>query len=761
MTTGDRTTFRALVAEQSIEPRDRTLRALDSISTAALEAGSLEELLERLLHVLLDTAEAIDTAAILLRENGDLVLRGSVGLDADGGEESRVPVGEGFSGRIASSQQPMLLHVAASDPEMRIAAIRSKGVRALYGIPLVDRGRVVGVVQMGSVTVSDFSEQDLQLLRALGSRATAAIVQHTLADEARTRARQQAAAADLGRRALAYREAQELFDDAVRVVSETLDTEMSKVLELLPDGRTLFLRAGVGWMAGRVGIATEGAGTDSPSGYALLANEPVIIDDLRTETRFKAPPLLAEHDVISGMSVIIRAASRQDRPYGVLGTHTRRRRRFTGDDINFLRGVANTIAAAIGRMRAEHESSRRLSFLSEASRVLAESLDYHQTLSTIARIAVQNIAAWCAIDILQDDTLVRMAIAHRDSSQLELVRALQRYPPRPEAGRGPYQVIRTGESEFLPVIDDQQLESLVADAEHLRLLRRLAVHSYLCVPLAARGRVLGALTCVTEPPHEFTADDRAIAEDLARRAATTIDNVRLYDEAQNAARAREEVLAIVSHDLRNPLGVILAAAATQIVRAPAEGYGRLVRKQAETIERSAQRMSRLIDDLADIGSIEAGRLAIVRAPEDPAAIVRETADAFQTAAAERGTRIVCEQGRDLPQVACDRQRIVQALSNIVGNAANVTLGGSVTIRTDVNEREVVFAVSDSGPGIAAEDLPHLFERHWRSKAAPYKGTGLGLAIAKGIVDAHGGRIWAESQVGAGSTFRIALPLGDH
>ena len=141
MTTGDRTTFRALVAEQSIEPRDRTLRALDSISTAALEAGSLEELLERLLHVLLDTAEAIDTAAILLRENGDLVLRGSVGLDADGGEESRVPVGEGFSGRIASSQQPMLLHVAASDPEMRIAAIRSKGVRALYGIPLVDRGR--------------------------------------------------------------------------------------------------------------------------------------------------------------------------------------------------------------------------------------------------------------------------------------------------------------------------------------------------------------------------------------------------------------------------------------------------------------------------------------------------------------------------------------------------------------------------------------------------------------------------------------------
>jgi signal transduction histidine kinase len=758
---GDRSGSRGgLVPEQSVEPRDRTLMALDRISTAALEAGSLDELLGRLLHVLLDTAESIDTAAILLRENGDLVLRGSVGLDTDGGEDSRVPVGEGFSGRIAASQQPMLLQVTADDPQLKIAAIRRKGVRALFGIPLVDRGRVVGVVQMGSVRVSDFSEQDKQLLRALGSRATAAIVQHTLADEARTRARQQAAVADLGLRALAYREAQELFDDAVRVVSETLDTELSKVLELLPDRRTLFLRAGVGWTAGRVGAATEGAGTDSPSGYALLSNEPVIIDDLRTETRFKAPPLLVEHGVVSGMSAIIRAASRDDRAYGVLGTHTRRRRSFTRDDINFLRGAANTIAAALARMHAEHESSSRLRFLSEASRLLAESLDYHQTLSTIARVAVQNIATWCAIDILQDDALARMAIAHRDPSQLESVRTLQqRYPPRAGSSRGPYQVIHTGQSEFVPRMDERLLESVAVDAEHLRLLRGLGVRSYLCVPLAARGRVLGALTCVSDPSHEFTADDLAIAEDLARRAATTIDNVRLYDEAQNAARAREEVLAIVSHDLRNPLSVILTGAATQIGRAPADDFGRLVRKQAETIQRSAQRMSRLIDDLADISSIEAGRLAIERALEDPGAIVHETADAFQTAAAERGTRIVCEHGPDLPAaVGCDRQRIVQALSNIVGNAVNVTLGGAVTIRTDADTRELVFAVTDSGPGIAAEDLPHLFERHWRSKAAPYKGTGLGLAIAKGIVDAHGGRIWAESQVGRGSTFRIALPL---
>jgi putative methionine-R-sulfoxide reductase with GAF domain len=164
VTPRDRIASSDLALDQSAEPRDRTLRTLDRISTAALEAGSLEELLERLLHILLDTTESIDTAAILLRENGDLVLRGSVGLEEEPDDESRVPIGEGFSGQIAASQRPLLLHVAASDPQMKLTAIRNKGVRALYGIPLVDRGRVIGVVHMGSVSVSDFSEQDKQLL---------------------------------------------------------------------------------------------------------------------------------------------------------------------------------------------------------------------------------------------------------------------------------------------------------------------------------------------------------------------------------------------------------------------------------------------------------------------------------------------------------------------------------------------------------------------------------------------------------------------
>lgn len=226
-------------------------------------------------------------------------------------------------------------------------------------------------------------------------------------------------------------------------------------------------------------------------------------------------------------------------------------------------------------------------------------------------------------------------------------------------------------------------------------------------------------------------------------------------EAQEAARAREDVMAIVSHDLRSPLQAIFMAAASQI--RVAGDQARPIRNYAETIQRSAQRMSRLIDDLGDIALIESGRLTIEPTAEDPESIVRDVADSFRGTAAEHRTDIRCDLADPLPLVRCDRERIVQALSNIVGNAVKVTVGGTVTIRASADDREVAFAVSDTGPGIAPEDLPRIFQRYWRSEAAGYKGTGLGLAIVKGIVDTHGGRCWAESRPGGGSTFVIALP----
>ena len=176
------------------------------------------------------------------------------------------------------------------------------------------------------------------------------------------------------------------------------------------------------------------------------------------------------------------------------------------------------------------------------------------------------------------------------------------------------------------------------------------------------------------------------------------------------------------------------------------------------IERSAQRADRLINDLLDLSSIEAGRFSIHPAPWSPALLVREAAEALRPAAEKKGLELSCEPGEEGVELLCDRDRVVQALGNLGMNAVQATEVGFVALRVHQTDGAVVFEVKDSGPGIRDEDRAHIFDRYWRAQAARYRGTGLGLAIAKGIVDAHGGRIWVESRPGEGSSFSFSLPL---
>jgi signal transduction histidine kinase len=182
-----------------------------------------------------------------------------------------------------------------------------------------------------------------------------------------------------------------------------------------------------------------------------------------------------------------------------------------------------------------------------------------------------------------------------------------------------------------------------------------------------------------------------------------------------------------------------------------------VRTVADRIHRQAERMARMIDDLVDFAGIESGRLALERGKHDPAEIITAAREMFGPIAQERGLVFEVNVAKPLPQIDCDSERALQVISNLVANAFKVTpRGGQVSIGAAPQDREIVFFVKDTGPGIEAEELPNLFERFWRSKRPHYKGAGLGLSIARGIVDAHGGRIWAESQVGVGSTFYFSL-----
>jgi signal transduction histidine kinase len=252
---------------------------------------------------------------------------------------------------------------------------------------------------------------------------------------------------------------------------------------------------------------------------------------------------------------------------------------------------------------------------------------------------------------------------------------------------------------------------------------------------------------------------RLIAEHLREKSeALAADNAKLYEQARQAVRVREQILAIVSHDLRNPLGTILLTTGALSKRPAADERRRGLPQAVSRIQRAAERMMRLIEDLLDFASIEGGRLAINRQPHEPGPLVEETLASFDSVAQEQRLRLTAEVEAGLPKIYCDRDRILQVLSNLVGNATKATAeGGHIALRVEARGNEILFAVADNGPGIGEDDVKHLFERYWRSDEAHYKGTGLGLAIAGGIVAAHGGRIWAESELGRGATFFFTVP----
>ncbi len=510
------------------------------------------------------------------------------------------------------------------------------------------------------------------------------------------------------------------------------------------------------------------AGASAPLAEALRRGEPVFVgsrqeaaerfpeavragDRSSPEYAFACLPLEAEGRVTGGVSFVFRTAHR-----------------FDYDEQVFFLVVARLAAQALLRAelydseraaRAEAEAARqRAAFLAEASALLASSLEWEATLASVAKLAVPGIADWCSVEV--PETLAPdappIAVAHVDPAKVE--RALEwrrRWPPDPAGPGGPQAVIRTGRSELYEEIPDAVLAAATTDPEQLRVVRELGITSAMVVPLSARGRTLGAITFVAaESGRRFGAADLAMAEELGRRAGIAVDNARLWDEAHRAIRARDDVLAVVSHDLKNPLESILLSAAL-LLRTP---DARNVRRYAEAVQRSAARMDRLIRELLDLSRMDAGRFRVEVRPERLDAIVDEALAVLAPLALEKEIALSASGGPLGVEVPCDRDRVLQVVSNLVGNAiAFAPRGGHVEVRMALRERESEVAVADDGPGIPAEDLPHVFDRWWKGRSR--SGTGLGLAIAWGIVDAHGGRLRVESRVGEGSTFAFILPRG--
>jgi signal transduction histidine kinase len=283
-------------------------------------------------------------------------------------------------------------------------------------------------------------------------------------------------------------------------------------------------------------------------------------------------------------------------------------------------------------------------------------------------------------------------------------------------------------------------------------------HSLILAPLTARGKLLGVLLLVSaRPERTFDEEDVRLAEELGRRAALAVDNARLYAQARNAITARDQLLSAVSHDLRNPLGVVMMA--TSFLRELVPGDNTTIRRQLDMIGRSAEHMNRMIEDLLDVARVDSGRLSVELAPVAVAELVAEAMELLGPLVRDRGITLRAECDEDLPLVLADRNRILQVFSNLGGNAVKFTpAGGQITLGATAGGDTVRLHVADTGQGIPAEHIPHLFDRFWQASRNDRRGIGLGLAIVQGIVAQHRGRVWAESTVGEGSTFRFTLPV---
>jgi PAS domain S-box-containing protein len=439
---------------------------------------------------------------------------------------------------------------------------------------------------------------------------------------------------------------------------------------------------------------------------------------------------------------------------------------YDATDLRFAEDIAGWAALAIdnAQLYREAENARRvaersrefLEILARVSDDLASSLDPDAALKQLASRLVGKLADYCVTYSFDGTTIRRLGLAHRDAAKHPQVEALcDAGPPTLEDEWGAGAVIRTGEPILAENISVSLLEAAVQNPTHLKAVKSLSPSSAIIVPLRARGRTLGAMALVTDESSQrhYDQDDLKLARELASRAAMLVDNARLYAQARAAIRARDDMIAVVSHDLRSPLQSISSAATLLEFQ---NGSGSADRS-LEAIKLATAQMDRLLHDLLDLSLIDAGQLTVTKELMETGTLVEEARTMFEPLAGEKSITLDCSIDSGLPRVRVDQNRMQQALANLLGNALKfVPAGGRIALSARRDGDRVRIAVTDNGPGISEGDIGRVFDRFWRADRRKERGIGLGLTVAQGIVQAHGGEIGVESRKGEGSTFYILL-----
>lgn len=616
-----------------------------------------------------------------------------------------------------------------------VAELARLGASSFMAVPLAARGRTIGTIALArTVPGRPFTTDELSLAEVLGRRAALAIDNARLYGESeRARARIDALSKDLRNRI----------------------TDIETLLDLIPIGIGIAndpacssIRVNRAF-ARQLGIATsENASLTAPEAERPLFR---VYRDGREVPPSELPMQRAARDGVEVRDLeldVVRADGCRVSLYEYAVP--------LFDEHGNTRGAIGAFLDITERKRQEE----RERFLGQASLTLAASLDLDATLAGLERLVVPSLADWCAIHLADRDGRVhRRGGTHADPALAPALATI-------ETRLAPDWVWRLAGADVTAEGTLRRLDRIEAGwlagrfpPEDAALLTGLGCGSLLAVPLLGKGRPIGALTLVAASPHRYGPGEVALVEELAFRFALALDNARLYEEAREASRLKDEFLATVSHELRTPLNAILGW--THLLRRgglPPDTAARAL----EIIERNTIAQAVLIDDLLDVARVVTGKLRLHLAPLDLCAAVQAAVDAIRPAADAKAITVRLDAQGEVGEVVGDADRIRQIIWNLLSNAVKFTPeGGRIDVGVAARGADVEITVRDTGIGIRPDFLPHVFDRFRQadgSTTREHGGLGLGLAIVRHLVELHGGCITASSAgERAGATFTVRLP----
>ncbi len=422
------------------------------------------------------------------------------------------------------------------------------------------------------------------------------------------------------------------------------------------------------------------------------------------------------------------------------------------------------IQAIVGNFRnitQRKQLEERQRLLNKASEKLVTSLDHQITLQEIAQLLVPSMADYCRIALLDTQGQIKeIAVNHIEPQKIALVRELyEQYKDRASSTYGLNNLLETGQPELISAVTPEVVApSAQENPAMLPIISALGLTSYMGTPLIARERVIGAITFSSvQPDRRYTQEDLAFAQELARRIALTLDNARLYQEAQRAISIRDDFISIASHELRTPvtsLKLYVQVLQKQLARLGEENVAHSLTK----MDTQLNKLTQLIKDLLNVTRIELGRLDFQEGPFDLNEVVKETVEQIQPTT--RKHRIHVEGQVNQPAWG-DKDRIGQVLTNLLTNAIKYSpQADTIIVQVTSTQDAVRVSVQDFGIGIEKEHIQSIFERFYRisdSDEKTFPGLGIGLYISREIIKRHDGTLSVESEKGHGSVFSFTLP----